>query len=49
VRRIPDLNPPANPAQAGPFEVFRFHAFFTTSDLDTVTAKKQAIGEVSPG
>jgi hypothetical protein len=38
VRRIPDLNPPADPAQASLFDVFRFHAFFTTSDLDTVTA-----------
>jgi hypothetical protein len=40
VRRIPDLNPPADPDQASLFEVFRFHAFFTTSDLDTVTADK---------
>ena len=40
VRRIPDLNPPADPDQAALFEVFRFHAFFTTSDLDTVTADK---------
>jgi hypothetical protein len=38
VRRILDLNPPADPAQASLFDVFRFHAFFTTSDLDTVTA-----------
>lgn len=38
VRRILDLNPPADPSQAGLFDVFRFHAFFTTSDLDTVTA-----------
>jgi hypothetical protein len=40
VRRIPDLNPPANPDQATLFELWRFHAFFTTSDLDTVTADK---------
>ncbi|MHB8793992.1 MAG: IS1380 family transposase [Candidatus Nanopelagicales bacterium] len=40
VRRIPDLNPPADPAQAHLFAVFRFHAFFTTSDLPTVEADK---------
>jgi hypothetical protein len=40
VRRIPDLNAPADPAQASLFEVFRFHAFFTTSDLPTVEADK---------
>jgi len=40
VRRVPDLNPPANPAQASLFDLWRFHAFFTTSDLDTVTADK---------
>jgi len=40
VRRIPDLNTTANPDQASLFEVFRFHAFFTTSALDTVTADK---------
>ena len=38
VRRIPDLNP--NPGQATLFETWRFHAFFTTSTLDTVTADK---------
>jgi hypothetical protein len=38
VRRIPDLNPSVNPDQAALFDVWRFHAFFTTSDLDTVTA-----------
>jgi hypothetical protein len=37
VRRIPDLNPNG---QDGLFEVWRFHAFFTTSRLDTVTADK---------
>lgn len=43
VRRIPDLNPPADPSQASLFEVFRFHAFFTTvpaDQLDTVAADK---------
>lgn len=36
VRRIPDLSPQG----PGLFEIWRFHAFFTTSDLDTVTADK---------
>ena len=36
VRRIPDLNAPAG--QGALFELWRFHAFFTTSGLDTVTA-----------
>jgi hypothetical protein len=36
VRRIPDLSPAAG--QEGLFDAWRFHAFFTTSDLDTVTA-----------
>ena len=40
VRRIPDLNPPADPEQAALFEVFRFYAFFTTSDLPTIEADK---------
>jgi Transposase DDE domain group 1 len=40
VRRIPDLNPKADPGQAPLFDTWRFHAFFTTSDLDTVTADK---------
>src|SRR4029079_5854151 len=43
VRRIPDLNRPANPGQASLFDLWRHHAFFTTSDpqlLDTVTADK---------
>ena len=40
VRRIPDLNQPAHPGQAALFDLWRFHAFFTTSDLDTVTADK---------
>lgn len=43
VRRIPDFNAPADPNQASLFELWRFHAFFTTSDpeqLDTVAADK---------
>ena len=40
VRRIPDVNRPANPDQASLFTMWRFHAFFTTSDLDTVTADR---------
>jgi len=39
VRRIPDLNPTGG-GQATLFDVWRFHAFFTTTDLDTVTADK---------
>jgi hypothetical protein len=37
VRRIPELNPTG---QDGLFDLWRFHAFFTTSSLDTVTADK---------
>ncbi len=40
VRRIPDLNPKAVAEQPTPFDTWRFHAFFTTSTLDTVTADK---------
>ena len=40
VRRIPDLNPGAKDGQSTLFDTWRFHAFFTTSDLDTVTADK---------
>jgi hypothetical protein len=43
VRRIPDFNAPTNPGQASLFELWRFHAFFTTTDpqvLDTVAADK---------
>jgi hypothetical protein len=40
VRRVPEAYPPAHPDQASLFELWRFHAFFTTSDLDTVTADK---------
>jgi hypothetical protein len=35
VRRIPELNPDG---QDGLFDLWRFHAFFTTSGLDTVAA-----------
>ena len=38
VRRIPDLNPASTDGQGTLFDTWRFHAFFTTSDLDTVTA-----------
>jgi len=38
VRRIPDLGP--HPGQATLFDTWRFHAFFTTSALDTVAADK---------
>jgi hypothetical protein len=43
VRRIPDLNPRATDGQETLFEVWRFHAFFTTTDagvLNTVAADK---------
>jgi hypothetical protein len=43
VRRIPDLRPPANSGQGSLFELWRFHAFFTTTDpadADTVAADK---------
>lgn len=40
VRRIPELNPKAAEGQATLFDTHRFHAFFTTSELDTVTADK---------
>jgi hypothetical protein len=40
VRRIPDLNPKAVAGQPTLFDTWRFHAFFTTSVLDTVTADK---------
>lgn len=39
VRRIPDLNPTGD-GQATLFDTWRFHALFTTTDLDTVTADK---------
>ena len=39
VRCIPDLTPTGDGQQAL-FDSWRFHAFFTTADLDTVTADK---------
>ena len=38
MRRIPELNRKAGEGQPTLFETHRFHSFFTTSDLDTVTA-----------
>ena len=38
VRRIPDLN--THPGQDSLFDTWRFHAFFTTSTLNTVAADK---------
>ena len=41
MRRIPDLRPKKDQGQQQLFDVWRFHAFFTTTDpadLDTVTA-----------
>ncbi len=38
VRRIPELNKQKLAGQATLFDLHRFHAFFTTSTLDTVTA-----------
>jgi len=40
VRRIPELNPFDGDGQPTLFDTHRFHAFFTTSDMDTVTADK---------
>jgi hypothetical protein len=43
VRCVPDLNPKAHQGQGTLFDVWRFHAFFTTTDpdrLDTVAADK---------
>ncbi|MFD4369985.1 IS1380 family transposase, partial [Rhodococcus sp. NPDC058521] len=40
VRRIPDLRPTTDQGQGELFDVWRFHAFFTTTDLDTVAADK---------
>ena len=40
VRRIPELNNKASDGQPTLFDTHRFHALFTTSDLDTVTADK---------
>jgi hypothetical protein len=38
VRRIPDLNPHEGGRQATLFDTWQSHAFFTTSELDAVTA-----------
>lgn len=38
VRRIPELNRKSDTGQLTLFDTHRFHAFFTTSTLDTVTA-----------
>lgn len=40
VRRIPELNAQAGAGQQTLFDTHRFHAFFTTTALDTVTADK---------
>lgn len=40
VRRIPDLNPKTPTGQGELFDTWRFHAFFTTSTLDPVSADK---------
>ena len=40
VRRIPDLNHGSDHGQTTLFDTWRFHAFFTTTDLDTITADK---------
>jgi hypothetical protein len=42
VRRIPDHNP--TPDQDNLLNTWRFHAFFTTNALDTVTADKPTAG-----
>ena len=39
-RQFPDLNPRRRDGQASLFGTWRFHPFFTTTDLDTVTADK---------
>ena len=40
MRRIPELNPKEAAGQPTLFDTHRFHAFFTTSALDTITADK---------
>lgn len=40
VRRIPDLNDRSGDGQATLFDTWRFHAFFTTTELDAITADK---------
>jgi hypothetical protein len=46
VRRIPELNK-KNLDQLTLFDVHRFYAFFTTSDLNTVTADKTHRGHAT--
>jgi len=36
VRRIPELNPKTSDGQDTLFDTWRFHAFFTTTDADTI-------------
>jgi hypothetical protein len=36
VRRIPELNPKQRTGQDTLFDTWRFHAFFTTTDADTI-------------
>jgi hypothetical protein len=40
VRRVPDLNPHEGGRQTMLFGRWQFHAFFTTGELDAVTADK---------
>jgi hypothetical protein len=40
VRRVPELNKTIAAGQGTLFDLFRFHAFFTTSTLSTVEADK---------
>ena len=40
MRRIPELNPKEAVGQPTLFDTHRFHEFFTTSTLDTITADK---------
>ena len=40
MRRIPELNKTVEAGQGTPFDLFRFHAFFTTSTLNTADADK---------
>lgn len=40
VRRVPELNGLEGAGQPTPFDTNRFHAFFTTSGMDTITADK---------
>jgi hypothetical protein len=47
VRRIPDLTHTSHDGQATLFDTWRFHAFFTTTDLDTITADKTHRGHAS--